>query len=140
MSIHVGRLNSIFEHSLLKFATVGVINTLLSIAVIFSLKSMTDLSDVMANFIGYMVGLACSFVLNKQWTFKSIESLTPTLLKFLIVFGFSYALNITVVLASINFGVNDYFAHLIGIPFYSIAFYFGCKYFAFTSKHKIEQQ
>ncbi len=118
-------------HTALKFAGVGVINTLLCLAVIFGLKSMAGFGDVPANVAGYAVGLSCSFLLNRRWTFAHNDHPLPALLRFLLVFLVSYLLNLATVLAAIHLGCNDYLAHLTGMPLYSIAFYFGCRYFVF---------
>ncbi len=118
-------------HTALKFAGVGLINTLLCLGVIFSLKSLLGFADLPANLAGYAVGLACSFVLNRRWTFAHSERPLAALLRFLLVFLLSYLLNISIVLGLIRLGGNAYLAHLAGMPFYTIAFYFGCRHFAF---------
>ncbi len=118
-------------HTALKFAGVGVINTLLCLAVIFALKSVAGFGNVPANMAGYAVGLSCSFLLNRRWTFAHNDRLLPALLRFVLVFLVSYLLNLAAVLAAIHLGCNDYLAHLTGMPLYTIAFYFGCRYFVF---------
>jgi putative flippase GtrA len=115
----------------LKFAGVGVINTLLCVCVIFGLKSLAGVGDVPANVAGYMVGLSCSFLLNRNWTFAHNDHLWPALLRFLMVFGVSYLLNLAVVLGLIRAGCNAYLSHLAGMPLYSVAFYLGCRYYVF---------
>lgn len=118
-------------HTAVKFAGVGVINTLLCLAVIFALKSIAGFGDVPANVAGYAVGLSCSFLLNRRWTFAHNDHPLPALLRFLLVFLVSYLLNLATVLAAIHLGCNDYLAHITGMPLYSIVFYFGCRYFVF---------
>lgn len=120
------------SHSVFKFAAVGVLNTLLTLATIFSLKSFLGVPDVAANFIGYLVGLACSFILNKRWTFRHDGRQMAALFRFVVVFAASYLLNLAVVVGVIEAGGNDYWAHVAGMPFYTISFYFGCRYFAFS--------
>lgn len=115
----------------LKFGGVGVVNTLLCLTVIFGLKSFGGVGDVPANVAGYIVGLYCSFLLNRSWTFTHGGSLWPSLLRFLLVFGLSYLLNLAVVVGFIRAGGNHYFAHLAGMPLYSVAFYLGCRYYVF---------
>lgn len=134
MQLVLERLSLMLRHTLLKFATVGMINTLLTLTIIFGLKSLLAVADPLANLTGYIVGLACSFALNKRWTFRHEAAALPALLRFLLVFGASYSLNITVVLACIGLGVNDYLAHMIGMPLYTIAFYVGCREFAFVAR------
>lgn len=128
---------SLFKHSVVKFVSVGILNSLLSIAVIFSLKYFVHTSDLLANAIGYIVGLSCSFVLNKRWTFNHSDQLLTTLPKFLLVFAVSYFFNIVTVLSLIKFGSNAYFAHLAGFPIYSILFYIGSRHYVFVKPHQL---
>ena len=120
-------------HTLLRFAGVGVVNTLVCLAVIFGLKAGAGAGDVAANVTGYAFGLACSFVLNRSWTFAHGGHWLPALLRFLLVFAVSYLLNLGMVVAAIRAGVNSYLAHLLGMPLYSVVFYFGCRHFAFAA-------
>lgn len=124
--------HSILKHSLVKFISVGILNTLLSVVVIFSLKYFANISDLLANAIGYTVGLSCSFILNKRWTFNHSDHVLSTILKFLLVFAVSYLFNLVTVLSMIKFGSNPYFAHLAGIPIYSVLFYIGSRHYVFT--------
>lgn len=128
-----GTLGALLRHSILRFASVGVVNTLLTITVIFLLKLLARVPDVPANLVGYSVGLGCSFLLNKRWTFGHRGALWPALVRFLTVFCVAYLLNIGIVLASLRLGVNDYLAHLVGMPVYTLAFYAGCRWFAFQT-------
>lgn len=125
------------QHTAVKFLSVGMINTLLSVVVIFSLKYFVQASDVFANAVGYVLGLACSFILNKNWTFNQSENSWLALPKFLLVFAVSYLINILTVLMFIKLGLNDYFAQLTGIPLYSITFYLGSRYFVFAPTRKV---
>ena len=127
-----GGWRQVLKHTALRFAGVGVINTLLCLAVIFGLKALAGVADLPANIAGYVLGLACSFLLNRRWTFGHTDRLLPALLRFLLVFLGSYLLNIGIVLSLIHFGFNDYLAHIAGMPAYSIVFYFGCRYFVFS--------
>ena len=122
---------SLLKHSIVKFMGVGILNTLLSIVVIFSLKYFANSSDLLANVIGYAVGLSCSFILNKRWTFNHSDHMLSTIPKFLLVFAVSYLFNIVIVLSLIKFGINPYFAHLAGIPIYSVLFYIGSRHYVF---------
>lgn len=117
-----------------KFALVGVLNTGLTIAVIFLLKYLFSANDVLANFIGYVFGLACSYFLNKKWTFNHSGEFISTAIKFLMVFAVSYTINVFCLLQFIKLGVNDYAAHLLGMPIYTVVFYLGSKYFVYGKR------
>ena len=123
-----------FDITIFKFAIVGVLNTGLTIAVIFLLKYFFAADDVFANFIGYVLGLVCSYFLNKKWTFNHSGEFISTAIKFLIVFAVSYSINVFFLLQFIKFGVNDYAAHLLGMPIYTLIFYFGSKYFVYLQR------
>lgn len=125
-------LTPLIQHTFVKFASVGVVNTLSTLAIIFLLKFLFGVPDSAANFAGYTVGLAISFGLNKRWTFRHRAGAIPALGRFLLVFAASYVLNIAVVLTALEMGVNSYFAHVTGMPFYSLTFYAGCRLFAFA--------
>lgn len=58
---------------LIKYGIVGVMNTLLTMAVIFVCKSLLNVNPYVSNAIGYVVGLANSFLWNRQWVFKSTD-------------------------------------------------------------------
>ncbi len=118
-------------HSALKFAGVGLLNTLLCFVVIVALKSLFGVGDVPANIGGYALGLASSFLLNRRWTFAHSDRMLPALLRFVSVFLVSYLINLAVLLGLIRLGLNHYLAHLAGMPPYSVTFYLGCRYFAF---------
>jgi putative flippase GtrA len=123
-----------WPHQALRFAATGAINTLLCLSVIVSLESLFGVGDVLANLTGYSVGLGTSFLLNRRWTFESNDRWMPALLRFLGVFAGAYLLNIAVVLGLLRAGLNDYLAHVGGMPFYTAAFYIGCRYLVFSSR------
>lgn len=131
MVIH--NLKSVIKipNSMVKFFIVGILNTLLSLLIIFGLKYFYSFSDVNANFIGYVAGLVCSFVLNKKWTFNHTGQLISTIVKFILVFVTAYMGNIFCVLFLIKFGVNGYLSHLLAMPIYTIIFYLGSRFFVF---------
>ena len=137
--ITIQNFKKIINHTAVKCAVVGIVNMLFSICVIFALKYFANTNDVIANAIGYALGLACSFMLNKRWTFKHTDDSLFTILRFILVFAIAYLANIATVLGLIELNVNAYFAQLAGIPLYSLTFYFGSKYFVFVpiSKFKV---
>ncbi|WLI88885.1 GtrA family protein [Massilia sp. R2A-15] len=133
MTAAAARLSPLLRHAVVKFAGVGVLNTLLTLAIIFCLTAWFGVGDARANLAGYLAGLAFSFTLNRRWTFQSSAAALPALARFLLVFGVSYLLNIAIVLGLIRLGLNNYLAHMAGMPFYSIAFYLGCRHVAFPA-------
>jgi putative flippase GtrA len=118
----------------LRFALVGVANTLIGLFAIYFCKWALGLGDATANVCGYVVGLAASFTFNRGWTFGHTGAVLPALMRFLLIFGLAYLLNLATVLVAIRwFNVNSYLAHAIGIVPYTVFFYLGSRYFAFRS-------
>jgi len=62
----------------IKFGIVGVSNTLLTAGVIWILMKVFHCSDYVSNFVGYIIGLANSFVWNRKWTFESKTKVSVT--------------------------------------------------------------
>ena len=55
----------------IRYLLVGVINTLVTLIVIYVCKSILDINQWVSNAIGYVAGLINSFIWNKNWVFKS---------------------------------------------------------------------
>lgn len=61
--------NGRFKH-LSRFSMIGVINTLIDFTVFSILHSLFGVSYVLSQGLGYSIGVANSFILNKKWTFS----------------------------------------------------------------------
>lgn len=126
-------MNGIFRQSL-RFALVGIVNTLVGLAVIFGLMFFFGIGPGVANALGYAIGLLISFVLNRLWTFESGRSVKDVLPKYLAVAFLSYLLNLGIVLsASSGLGINPYVSQVMGIVSYTIFMFCGCRWFVFAS-------
>ena len=55
----------------LRYLIVGVMNTLVTLVVIYLCKSQWGVNQWVSNGIGYVAGLINSFVWNKLWVFNS---------------------------------------------------------------------
>ena len=81
-----------------KYGIVGVLNTLLSLAVIWLMTKKMDCSEALSNFVGYAVGLINSFFLNRKWTFRSNSKILGSAIRFFIVFVVCYLIQLSVLL------------------------------------------
>lgn len=146
-----------FFVQVIKYGLVGVLNTLLTATVIwcilflFSNKNNSSPSALLmsvANIAGYTVGVANSFILNRNWTFKSKTSWETALMRFLAAFTICYVIQLGIVLWlnaldvsfgwQINIGTHKlvitwaYVCQLIGIVVYSVLNFLLNKYYAFN--------
>lgn len=76
----------------IKYCTVGALNTLLTLGVIFVCKSVLEINPYVSNALGYIVGVLNSFLWNKKWVFKSHGRTSREAVKFLAGFGVCYVL------------------------------------------------
>lgn len=56
---------------LIRYGAVGVMNTLLTLIVIYVMKSFLGANLWVSNAVGYVAGFVNSFVWNKLWVFRS---------------------------------------------------------------------
>ncbi len=119
----------------IKYAVVGVINTLVTLIVIFVCKSLLGVPEILSNALGYIAGVVNSFLWNKTWVFRSKKSFRREAVKFAIGFGLCYVLQLGVVLGInlhspisgmewhiMGFTLSSYgVATLIGMVVYTLA-------------------
>ena len=80
-----------------KYGLVGVMNTLITLVVIFLCKSILGISPMVSNAIGYVAGLINSFLWNKKWVFKSDNGYVKEAVKFALGWGICYCVQFAVV-------------------------------------------
>lgn len=128
----IGNQVKLLNYDFVRFAAVGVINSVVGLSIIYAAKFFFNVSDVPANVLGYGVGLAFSFFLNRSWTFQHRQSAAGALVRFLLIFALAYLANLATLLFLINaLGVNGYLAQAIAMAPYTLVGFFGSKYFAF---------
>ncbi|MDR2231943.1 MAG: GtrA family protein [Tannerella sp.] len=88
----------IFEQAL-KFGIVGVVNTLLTLIIIWTMTNWGGCSEVIANFTGYVAGLISSFIFNKLWTFKSTVGWRKSAVRFFLVWAICYVIQLLVLVS-----------------------------------------
>lgn len=106
---------------LYKFLIVGVINTALTY-VSYTVLRLFDISPLICNAIGYVVGLINSFLWNKKWVFKSHKrSLKYELISFFLIFILCYVIQLysfKFMIDSLN--INEYIAQILSMGLYTI--------------------
>lgn len=84
-------MNQITLHrEFIKFLITGVINTTITLGIIFLMYNFFGIHYVLSNAIGYALGFINSFLMNKFWTFKSKGGLIKQFFVFLKVFLVCY--------------------------------------------------
>ena len=123
--------------TVVRFVLVGMVNTLVGLALIYAAKWFMGAGDVAANAFGYSVGMLVSFTLNRTWTFAHRGPAGRAFLTFLAVQGVAYGMNLVCVMGLIAYGIDSYVAQAFGVPPYTIVSYLGSRYLAFASGTRI---
>ncbi len=117
-----------------RFFLVGVFNTALGYAVIFACMYWLGMRPETSNAAGYGVGLVTSFVLNRRYTFASRGHVGREFLRFVIVFGIAYGLNLGCLLLLVYaLGVHAAPSQFIAGAVYVVAAFLMNKHFVFRS-------
>lgn len=87
---------------LLRYGVVGVLNSGIGYAVIFVCMGVFGWRPVTSNIAGYAVGIVISFVLNRNFTFRSIGAAGSELRRFLLIFALAYLANLAVLLVMVH--------------------------------------
>lgn len=78
----------------IKFSFVGVSNTLVYFAIYYGLIYINT-NYIVANTLAYIISSIWGYTLNKKWVFKqSTEKITKSIIKYYIVYGSSFFINI----------------------------------------------
>jgi putative flippase GtrA len=119
------------------FGMVGVINTLVGYAVIYTCMLALGMGAVASNVAGYAVGLCCSFVLNRRLTFRSDGSARAEVLRFIATFLVAYTINLLILLLCIErLGVPPVYAQVVAGVGYTAVFFVLSKWFVFRPRSR----
>jgi putative flippase GtrA len=104
--------------------------------VIYALKFGFGTHDVLANLLGYAVGLCVSFFLNARWTFSFRGSLASRAPHYALLIAVAYLVNLaTVSVALYALHLDSYVAQAAGVAPYAIVTYLGSKLFVFAGRN-----
>lgn len=116
--------------SFILYCLVGVINTFIGFGIVFALTFAGVLPEL-ANFLGYCIGIVCSFFLNSKITFaKNKVKKSQGLLKFALSMGVAYLLNLLVLFLNYRiFGLNVYLSQILAGGSYTLCGFLLSRFF-----------
>jgi putative flippase GtrA len=121
--------------SAVRFALVGLANTVLGLALIYTLKFAVGMHDVAANLLGYVLGIGISYAAHAAWSFSYRGPVRTALPRYVVVTLLAYLANLATVSAALYWwGANGYFAQALGVPPYVLVGYLGAKTYVFDSR------
>lgn len=121
-----------FYAQAIRYGIVGISNTMIGLGTIYALMFFLNASPFVANIIGYTVALTNSFLLNRNWTFRSQGRGLSTVVRFLVVFAIAYLCQLGALGGLISADFNPYIAQAIGMIVYIGIGFLGNKYITFN--------
>lgn len=126
-----------WRHELLlnaRYIVAGVLNTLVGLTAIWAF-TLLGLAPMLANFLGYMLGLSVSFFASKKFVFKSHGHISKEGIRFACAFVFSYGLNLAVLYACYAWAsLNVMIAQTVAMLSYIVCMYLLQRFVVFTKR------
>jgi putative flippase GtrA len=118
----------------LKFCTVGLSGVIIDFAITYLLKEVFRLNKYLSNSLGFLIAASSNYILNRVWTFKSINSdITKEYIYFLTVsFIGLLIVNTTLWIAHGKMKYNFYISKIGGILVVTFWNFFANNYFTFN--------
>ena len=120
-----------------RFASVGLFNTVLSLAVIMGLENGVSVNPQAANAAGYAVGIASGFVLSRRFVFRSRTRSRATAPKYLLTVAAGFGLNQLVLLEARRWLAGLPFDHLLpqlcAMASYTVSVFCACRFWVFRT-------
>lgn len=122
-----------------KFLLVGVINTLIGTGVMFFLYNVCEASYWVASASNYIVGSIVSYILNKNFTFKSHDKSLKSILKFILNISACYFVAygvakpiVYLLFSEYSVTIKDNVAMLAGMCTFVVLNYLGQRFWVFS--------
>lgn len=136
-------MKKLIDKTLFKFIVVGVINTLVGMAIMFSLYNWLHCNYWFSSSANYVLTSILSFFLNKYFTFQSKEFELQQVIRFVINIAVCYFLAygiakpaVYLLLHSIPKQLSDNIAMFAGMCLFTGFNYIGQRFFTFKSAEK----
>lgn len=140
-------LSKFFDRTFWKFILVGVANTLFGTGIMFVFYNVFHFSYWISSASNYFFGSILSYLLNRMFTFRSEETTTKTLPRFVINISLCYLLAygmakplLSHILSGFSQNIQENIAMLVGMCLFVGLNYIGQRFFVFKGKRNSEQQ
>ncbi len=115
-----------------RYAGIGVLNTAVSFACIFSSMAI-GFSTISSNAIGYGVGFLLGLVFSKKFVFFSNGNFLVEGIRYLFCFVFCFLCNLLILQLALHVGVHPVISQFIAAISFSIFMYLSSRLFIFNT-------
>ncbi len=123
--------------NLRQFATflfVGLVNTGLTLSIIFIFRQWLETPLLLANICGYGAGFINSFFMNRRITFSANGTMRREVPRYILVYLICYGLQLAALyLFTQRLALREDISTIIAMIFFTIPNYFGNKYITFKN-------
>lgn len=137
----MSRLTKLVDIKTAKFIVVGLLNTALGSAIMFTLYNVFQASYWISSASNYVVGSILSYILNKYWTFQNKDDKQKTIplfiLNIIVCYILAYGIAkplINSILIDASTSVQDNISMGVGLILFTGFNYLGQRYFVFKER------
>lgn len=127
-----------FDAKLIKFVLVGVVNTLVGMAIMFGLYNLAGCSYWVSSAANYILTSILSYILNKTFTFGNKDNVGSTAVRFALNIAVCYLLAYGIAKPAVNWmlsgasvSLRDNYSMFAGMVLFTGFNYIGQRFFAF---------
>lgn len=127
-----------FDAKLIKFVLVGVVNTLVGMAIMFGLYNLAGCSYWVSSAANYILTSILSYILNKTFTFGNKDNVGSTAVRFALNIAVCYLLAYGIAKPAVNWmlsgasvSLHDNCSMFAGMVLFTGFNYIGQRFFAF---------
>lgn len=139
-------ISKLFDRTFWKFILVGVANTLFGTGIMFVFYNVFHFSYWVSSASNYLFGSILSYLLNRRFTFRSEETTTKTLPRFVINISLCYFLAygmarplVSNMLSGFSQKIQENVAMLVGMCLFVGLNYIGQRFFVFKGNCNSKQ-
>lgn len=133
MSIHFELIQ--WFRQIIKFGLVGIVNTVITLTIVFLLTHLFRIPYIIANVVGYVLGFINSYIMNRKWTFHSTGSVNSEAPRFVMTFIIAYLIQLCVLIFLIRVvSLREETAQLISMVIFTVVNFLGNKLFTFNER------
>lgn len=119
----------------IKFAAVGVINTIIGAGLFSLFFYILKIHYLPANIISTVIALTNSYFMNKYWTFRKKSFKKSEILFFILIFFSAFGIqNASLILLNEKAGMSGILPYLIASVLYTVTGFFGNKFITFSKR------
>lgn len=141
------KISSVIDQKLLKFIVVGIINTLVGMAIMFGLYNLAHCSYWLSSAANYVLTSILSYFLNKYFTFQNREKSAAQIVRFvlniavcyLVAYGIAKPLTFTI-LSGFGEQIQTNAAMLVGMCFFTGLNYFGQRFLPLSLRISLKRK